>query len=90
MGKNKGLSDFLVVTLPDGSQRYDREAKLPLYARHGIPEYWIINVPERRIEVYAEPDAAGACYMESWLVSEDGLAPLCFPEIRLEIGEVFD
>lgn len=81
---------LLLVEIADSSAQYDREVKLPLYARHGIPEYWIINVPERRIEMYAEPDAAGACYRQSRLVSEGGLAPLCFPDIKLEIGEVFD
>jgi Uma2 family endonuclease len=80
---------LLLVEIADSSTQYDREVKLPLYARHGIPEYWIINVPEQRIEVYIEPDVAGACYQESQLVSGGILAPLCFPDIRLEIGEIF-
>ena len=51
-----GPSDILlVVEVADSSLGFDRAVKLPLYARAGIPEVWIVEVVERRIEVYREP-----------------------------------
>ena len=35
----------------------DRDAKLSLYARHGIPEVWIVNRRERQVEVHRQPVA---------------------------------
>jgi hypothetical protein len=34
---------------------HDRDRKGSLYARAGIADYWIVNLPERRLEVYREP-----------------------------------
>ena len=48
---------LLVVEIADTSLRYDREVKIPLYARHRIPRVWIVNRPENCFEVYSEPDA---------------------------------
>jgi hypothetical protein len=46
---------FLLVEVADTSQTYDRRVKLPLYARHGIPELWIVDLAAEVIEVYREP-----------------------------------
>jgi Uma2 family endonuclease len=51
---------LLVIEVSDTTLGYDRKIKVPLYARSGIPETWIVNLPEERIEVYADP--AGGIY----------------------------
>ncbi len=45
----------LVIEVADSSLRLDREIKQRAYALAGIPEYWIINVIDRVVEVYTEP-----------------------------------
>ncbi len=45
----------LVVEVADSSLQLDRGMKKRLYARAGIPEYWIVNLGERQVEVYTEP-----------------------------------
>jgi Uma2 family endonuclease len=45
----------LVVEVADTSLRRDRGTKKRIYARAGIPVYWIANLPGRRFEVYTEP-----------------------------------
>ena len=45
----------LVVEVADASLDRDRSIKKQVYARAGIPVYWIVNLPERRIEVYTAP-----------------------------------
>ncbi len=46
---------LLLVEISDTSLRYDRTTKTPLYAEAGIQEYWILNIVEQVLEVYAEP-----------------------------------
>jgi Uma2 family endonuclease len=46
---------YLVVEVADSSLARDRGRKAHLYAESGIPEYWIVNLIDRRVEVYSEP-----------------------------------
>jgi Uma2 family endonuclease len=50
-------SALLVVEVSEASLKTDREVKGSLYASAGIPEYWILNLRERVLEVYREPTA---------------------------------
>jgi Uma2 family endonuclease len=45
----------LVVEVADTTLQRDRTSKKRLYARAGIAVYWIVNLPERRYEVYSDP-----------------------------------
>ncbi len=47
----------LVVEISDSSLGHDRTTKLSLYARHGIPTYWIVNLVEGVLETYRDPAA---------------------------------
>jgi Uma2 family endonuclease len=46
---------LIVIEVSDTTLEYDRKVKLPLYAAAGIPEAWLVNIPEERIEVYGDP-----------------------------------
>ena len=46
---------MLVVEVADPSLAIDREQKSGLYARARVPEYWIVNLNDRVLEVYREP-----------------------------------
>ncbi len=54
----------LVVEITGASVRLDRGLKAPVYARAGIPEYWLVNLADRAVEVHREPgrDARGWRY----------------------------
>ena len=73
---------LLVVEVADTSAAYDRGVKVPLYARSGIPEVWLVDLTEERIEIYARPSAGEyrdvrlASRGES--VSSDAVAGLTF------------
>jgi Uma2 family endonuclease len=45
----------LIVEVSDTTLSYDRRRKGSLYARAGIPDYWIVNLVHRRVEVYRAP-----------------------------------
>ena len=77
----------LLVEVADTSVRYDREVKLPLYARAGLPEVWIVDFTADVIEVYREPRAWG--YAASQRVGRGGtVAPAAFPDIVLLADDV--
>jgi Uma2 family endonuclease len=46
---------LLWVEVADTSLAYDRDVKLALYARAGIPEVWMVDLRGRKVEIYADP-----------------------------------
>ena len=46
---------FLIVEIGDSTIRYDLDVKVPLYARHGIPEVWVIDLKNHRLHFYRSP-----------------------------------
>lgn len=48
---------MLVIEVSDTTVESDRQVKLPLYARAGIPEVWLVNLPDAELEIYAQPVA---------------------------------
>jgi Uma2 family endonuclease len=50
----------LVIEVADASLLRDQRDKTRIYARAGIPVYWIINLVDRRIEVYSQPSGPAA------------------------------
>ena len=78
---------LLVVEVSDDSLRRDRTVKQRLYARHGIPEYWIIALPEERVEVYREPSDAGyrTVFMRR---AGETLTPLARPAETIAVSDL--
>jgi Uma2 family endonuclease len=78
---------YLVVEISDTTLISDREKKLPLYARAGIPETWLMNLPDDRIEVYRDPASEG--YRSITLVPRDGaVSPIAFPDVTIPCAEM--
>jgi Uma2 family endonuclease len=46
---------LLLIEVSDTTLEYDRQIKLPLYARAGVPEVWIVNLVEEVVETYSQP-----------------------------------
>ena len=65
----------LLVEVSDASLQYDRLQKRPQYAAAGIPEYWIVNLIDRRLEVYRDP-AHGGDYQVTETIAADGVVEL--------------
>lgn len=53
---------LLVAEVAGSSLAYDRGRKAAAYARSGIPEYWIVDLEGRTVEIRRDPDAATARY----------------------------
>jgi Uma2 family endonuclease len=54
---------LLVIEVADRSRAYDRGIKVPLYARAGIPEVWIVDVVDAVIDVHRRP--SGGSYRDT-------------------------
>lgn len=81
---------LLVVEVAGDSLRLDRQAKAALYARAGIPEYWIVNLPESTVEVHRDPDSrAGAYGARAVVAPGDTLAATSDPGLRIDVADVF-
>jgi Uma2 family endonuclease len=88
-------SALLVIEVADTSLEYDRTVKASLYASAGIPEYWVVNLVERRLEVYREPTSPApeapfnALYRSLRIYHlEETVSPLFAPEVSVKVGEL--
>jgi Uma2 family endonuclease len=58
-GRHPGPADFGVLCeVSSSTLGFDRKVKAELYALAGVPVYWVLNVADRAVEVYADPDPA--------------------------------
>ena len=80
-------SAVLVVEVSNESLRYDRTVKQLLYARCGIPEYWILALPEARLEVYRDPADNGYRSVTRHAAGEN-VAPLARPDVRIAVDDL--
>ena len=79
---------LLVVEVGDTSLSFDLRAKVPLYARCGIPEVWVIDLDERLVRIFREPRADGYGITLSAAVGQR-IACAALPEAAIEVGELF-
>jgi Uma2 family endonuclease len=68
----------LGIEVSDSSLSHDRNFKCLLYARSGLPIYWIINVREAQVEVFSDPtgDDPHPGYRQHQIYREDDAVPL--------------
>lgn len=78
---------LLVIEVADSSLAYDRSVKMPLYARAGIAEAWIINLIDRWIEVYRDPSPAGYTTMLKILPGR-AIAPQAFADVIVAVDDL--
>jgi len=79
---------LLLIEVADSSLDYDRLVKARLYARHGVPEFWVVNVRARIITVHRNP--AGDAYTDVTDRSPlDMLDIATLPGSTMPAGEIF-
>jgi Uma2 family endonuclease len=80
-------SALLVVEIADSSLRHDRKRKASLYARAGIPEYWIVNLVAWQLEVHREPGPDGYRSRQVLQLGET-ITPLSLPETEIPVADI--
>ena len=82
-----GADDILLaVEVADSSVRNDRR-KLALYARFGVPEVWIANIPARTIEAYTDPSGGEYATRRTFRPGQT-VSPAAFPDVALPVADV--
>ena len=87
--KRAGPEDvLLLIEVADSSLRYDRTVKLPLYARAGIAELWIVDLKRGVVEVSRAP--AGDSYAETTTHERgESIALSLAPEVAVKLDLIF-
>jgi Uma2 family endonuclease len=82
----------LIVEISDTTLRFDRTTKAELYAENKIPDYWILNLKERQLEVYRRPvkvKSQGFTYSELLIVNEtESISPLAKPKAKIKVSDM--
>jgi len=83
-----GTDSLLVIEVSDTTLKYDRDIKVPLYARHGVPEVWVVDVNGNALLVYG--DLRDGQY-ERHVVLERPATVLVthLPGVTLDVGALF-
>lgn len=78
---------LLLIEVADTSARYDREVKLPLYARHGVPEVWIVDLEARLVRFFRSP--SGDAYTQASATAEPGRTPIAaLPGVEIDLSAI--
>jgi Uma2 family endonuclease len=82
---------LLVVEVAVTSQAADTTVKPRLYALAGVPDYWVIDVPRRRVEVRRDPDPDAGVYRSvATLAAEQMIEPLGIDVAPLDLAAFFE
>jgi Uma2 family endonuclease len=79
---------LMLIEVAETTIRYDRGVKIPLYARHGIPEVWLIDLQEKRLEIYRQPSNEG--YRQILLPAKnERIALSLLPEVSIVLTDLW-
>jgi len=79
---------LLLVEVSESSLAFDQGTKRALYARHGVAEYWVADLSDKRAHVGREPAADGYARAVEHTLS-DIVSPRALPEVRVMVGNLF-
>jgi Uma2 family endonuclease len=78
---------LLLIEVADSSLAYDQRVKLPLYAREGVPEVWLVELTRRLIAVHREPSSTGYAVTLAVRPGEH-IAPVALPDLSLAVADL--
>jgi Uma2 family endonuclease len=78
---------LLIIEVANSSLAYDRGVKKSLYARHGIPEFWIVNLAAGEVEVCREPER-GHYLSVSDVGRDEVLEPRLLPGVMISMTKL--
>jgi Uma2 family endonuclease len=76
---------LLLIEVSNSTLRYDRDVKVPLYARHGIPEVWIVDLQNSSVHFHRSPQ--GDRYLDQGTTGAPGVTPItALPGIAVDLA----
>ncbi len=84
-----GAPDLVIEIVSPGAEneRRDRIAKMQLYAKYGVKEYWIVDFEKRTIEVYFLEGRT--LQLRSLLTEKDEITSWVLPRYRCQVSSIF-
>lgn len=80
---------LLIVEVSHSTLRYDSNVKVPLYARHGIPEVWIVDLNNNQLRTYRTPSEGHYRYTAS--TADPGIMSVPgVPDIKVDLSKLFN
>lgn len=79
---------LLVVEVAESSLQYDLKEKATLYADARIPEYWVVNLVERVLEVHRRPEN-GSYTVRLRLSLDERISPEAWPDVNVDVSSLF-
>ena len=78
---------YLAIEVSDSTLAFDRGSKRAAYATRKIPEYWIVNVQDKVLEVNRDP--VGDRYRTTWSLGYgNDVTPLAFQDLTLRLSDL--
>jgi hypothetical protein len=78
---------LLLVEVADASLTYDRDVKVPLYARHGVSEVWLVDLAGHRLHIHRVP--VNGVYQEVLILAAPGrISPVGLPQATVDLTGV--
>ncbi|GIX49158.1 MAG: hypothetical protein KatS3mg131_3369 [Candidatus Tectimicrobiota bacterium] len=77
---------YWIIEYADTSLSKDLNEKKQLYAQAGIPEYWVVNLQERRVHVFRHP--VNGTYQFEQTIQQGTLTPLAFPDLAIPVDQL--
>ncbi|NES77545.1 MULTISPECIES: Uma2 family endonuclease [Okeania] len=78
---------FLLIEVSDTTVKYDQEVKIPLYAENNIVEVWLVNLPQKCLEVYRQPTANGYEIVQTFQRGET-VTIQALPNVTFTVDEI--
>jgi Uma2 family endonuclease len=78
---------LLLIEVADSSLQYDQAVKLPLYARAGVREFWLVDLVRNEVQVHREPMPGGFGFVER-RGRGSLVEPIAFPGLSLSVDEL--
>lgn len=78
---------LLIAEASNTTLRTDLTVKQKMYAQSGIPEYWVVDIPNRLLHVFREPTADGYA-SETILTTADEVRPLAAPDAVVRVADL--
>lgn len=88
-GKLHAAPELVIEVLSPGNvnQQRDRQAKLKLYSRRGVQEYWVVDWQRHQLEIYRREQ--GALILQTTLLDQDKLTSPLLPGFSCLVADLF-
>ena len=84
-----GAPDWIIEIVSKSTSKRDMKIKFQLYQESGVNEYWLVLPEQQIIQQFVLVDD-GSFQLHKMYTDEDSISPLAFPELVIDLAEVFD